>query len=497
MQVYKVQFPGCKVELRLLFEADEIDNVYARVYQELSDRGGIRGFRPGKAPTKIIRRNYDDEIIQQMTWMELIQQHCDNIIEEKGLEPVEDPVFPDLEQLRLAENKPLAFTISLIVRPIPEIRQYKGIRIFKPSTEVTEEDMDDELGELQRNAAEEVKPDRDEVIEGDMVTATVTLTPAGADEPLGEADEEFEVGSERYTPPIDTEMIGKKIGDAVAVEHTYPEDYKDPEFAGKNVVVSATIREIAELKLPEINDEFAADQGEFANLDELKATLREQVATGLRKRADAEAENYALAAIMAHTQIDLPESLVTRLAARSFEQFSADLEREKLSVETFADIAQTTEEDIRADQRARAAASLKLSLILEEIQRREEIEIDDEDFDAAVTGFAEQIGAAEDFIRRSMAVQEGLEEQLRDRALREKTIRFILDNCEVEEVPRGEYEEVKEREREKLLELVAADNKAGSVPDAAEAVPDAAEAVPDAAEAVPDETEAQPDEAGE
>ena len=467
MQAHKVRFPGSQGELRLLFEADEIDKVYAKVFQELSERGGIRGFRPGKAPPKIIRRNYDEEIIQQMTWMELIQEYYEDIIEEKGLEPVEDPVFPDLEGLRLAENTPLVFTISLTVRPIPEIRQYKGIHIFKPSTEVTEEDIDDELAKLQRQAGEEVKPDRDDVREGDLVTATVTLTPAGADEALSEGDEHFEIGSGRYTPPIDTEMIGKKIGDTVVVEHTYPEDHDDPELAGKQVVFSATIIGILELKLPEINDEFAADQGDFANLDDLKATLHEQVATGLRESADTEAENNALTAISANTTVDLPESLVAGAASRSLAQFEDNLAREKLTIEAFAEIAQMSEDSIKANETARAAASLKLSLIIEEIRRTEEIEIDDEDFDAAVAEFAGGIGAGEDFVRRSLAVQEGFEEQLRERALRDKTIRFILDNCEIEEVPRDEYEKIKEREREKLLELAAAGNEAEAQPDEA------------------------------
>jgi len=315
LEAHKVRFPGSKVELRFLFDADEIDDVYAKVFRELSDRGGIRGFRPGKAPAKIVRRNYEQEIIQQMAWMGLIEDYCNNIIEEKGIEPIEDPTFPDLEELRLAENKPLAFTISFIVRPIPEIGQYKGVHIFKPSAEVTEEDIDEELRKLQQDAAEEVEPDRDEIRAGDMVTAKVTVKPVGADETLEEGEEDFEIGSSRYTPPIDTEMIGKKVGDTVAVEHTYPEDYEAPELAGKNVIVAATIGKIVELKLPEINDEFAKSIGEFADLDDLRSTLRDQVAKHLREWAESEAESNALAVIMAHADVDLPPSIVARAAA--------------------------------------------------------------------------------------------------------------------------------------------------------------------------------------
>jgi trigger factor len=489
LEAHKVRFPGSKVELRFLFEADEIDDVYDKVFRELSDRGGIRGFRPGKAPAKIVRRNYEQEIIQQMAWMGLIEDYCNNIIEEKGIEPLEDPTFPDLEELRLAENKPLAFTISFIVRPIPEIGQYKGVHIFKPSAEVTEEDIDNELLKLQQDAAEEVEPDRDEIRAGDMVTATVTVKPVGADETLEEGEEDFEIGSGRYTPPIDVEMIGKKVGDTVAVEHTYPEDYEDPELAGKNVIVAATIGKIVELKLPEINDEFAKSIGEFADLDDLRSTLRDQVAKELREWAESEAESNALAVVMAHADVDLPPSLVARAAALSFEQFKADLEREKLSIEEFTDISQTTEEELRANEIMRATTRLRFSAVIDEIRRREEIEIEAEDFDAAIAAFAADADVTADFVRQSMVVQEDLEEQLRERALRDKTIAFIVANCEVEEVPREQYEDVKERAREKLFEEVG--NEAAQQPEEAGPQPDAEGATPQQDRTQPE----QPDDA--
>ncbi len=469
MEVHKTQLPGSRVELKLQLSAEDVDKAYGQVFEELSDQGGIPGFRPGKAPPVIIRRRYDEDMLQELAWVRLIEEHYPTLVEDEKLEPLEDPSFPDLENLDFGENKPVEFSITLTVRPRPTIEQYKGLHIFKPSAEVTEKDIEDILEEFREAGAEDVEVDREEVAEGDLVTATLTVLADGAEEPLTKGEQDFVVGGDRYAPAIDQEMLGKKIGDTVSLEYEYPEDHEDAELAGKKATVSATIDQIMERKLPELDDEFAATQGDFETLEEWTEVLTEQLARQSEQQARQEAENNALAAILAGTQIDLPESLVERAAADGFDKFQLDLEREGLSLEAFAEIAQVEEDEVKANETARAEASLKLHFVLDEIRRLEELELDEEDFEAEIARFAESAGVDADFVRQSLQVQEGLEEQLRERAMRNKIINFIIENSEIEEVAREEYEEVKKREREKLEEQAAAASEAvEGVSDAAE-----------------------------
>ncbi len=464
MDVHKTELPGSRVELKVQLAADEVDDAYAAVFQELSDRGGIPGFRPGKAPAAIIRRRVNEDTLQELAWMRLVEQHYPEIVETEELEPLTDPSFPDLESLDFGENRPVSFTVSMTVRPRPKIEQYKGLHVFKPSAEVTEKGIDEALEELREAAAEEVETERVEVAEGDIVTATLTVIGEEADEPLSEGEQEFAIGSGKYSPAIDAEMVGKKIGDTVNVEHTYPDDYDDADLAGKQVAICATIDQIMERRLPDLDDEFAKSQGDFESLVVLREVISEQLARQLEDRARQEVENNALTAILAGTQVDLPESLVDQIAAGGFDRFQQRLEAEGLSLEAFTEIAQVSEDDVRANERVRAEAALKLELTLAEIGRLEDMELTDDDLEAEIKRFAAVVGADEGFVRQALGVQDGLEEELRERALRNKIVGFIVDNSEVEEVAREDYEEIKQREREKLEE------RAKAVAEAEEAV---------------------------
>ena len=464
MDVHKTELPGSRVELKVQLAADEVDDAYAAVFQELSDRGGIPGFRPGKAPAAIIRRRVNEDTLQELAWMRLVEQHYPEIVETEELEPLTDPSFPDLESLDFGENRPVSFTVSMTVRPRPKIEQYKGLHVFKPSAEVTEKGIDEALEELREAAAEEVETERVEVAEGDIVTATLTVIGEEADEPLSEGEQEFAIGSGKYSPVIDAEMVGKKIGDTVNVEHTYPDDYDDADLAGKQVAICATIDQIMERRLPDLDDEFAKSQGDFESLAALREAVSEQIARQLEDRARQEVENNALTAILAGTQVDLPESLVDQIAAGGFDRFQQRLEAEGLSLEAFTEIAQVSEDDVRANERVRAEAALKLELTLAEIGRLEDMELTDDDLEAEIKRFAAVVGADEGFVRQALGVQDGLEEELRERALRNKIVGFIVDNSEVEEVAREDYEEIKQREREKLEE------RAKAVAEAEEAV---------------------------
>lgn len=459
MEVQKTELPGSKLELMLQLTAAEVGKVYTGVFQELSNQGGIPGFRPGKAPAAILRRRIGEEHIRDMAWMRLVEEYYPKALEENEIDPIEDPTFPDVEDLDFGEGKPLEFTVSVVVRPTPSIAQYKGLKVYCPSAEVTEEDIEQAINNLLEGAAVETETDREEVQEGDVVTAKVTVDtgeePEEGEEP-SEETQDFIIGSGRYEPALDVAMVGKKIGDTVSVEHEYAEDYGNDELAGSKVTVSATIEKIVERKLPELTDEFAKEQGDFENVEALRAGITEQLAKRLQDQARQESENNALAAILAGTEIDLPDSLVARAAAGGLQNFQQTLASQGMTLEAFTEMAGVTEEQIRSNEAARAEASLKLDLTLAEIRKAESIELEDADLDAEIERFAEASNMDAAFVRQTLEVQEGLEDQLRERALRNKIISFIVDNCEVEEVPRDSYADVKQAERDKLVAQVEA-----------------------------------------
>lgn len=453
MEVTKTALPGSKLELRLNMSAADVDSAYAKVYKELADQGGIPGFRRGKAPAKVLRRRIGEEPVREMAWMRLLEDHYPAMLEQEDIQPLTDPVFPDLEDLPLAEGQPLEFTISLVVRPVPSIKQYKGFRLLRPSTEVTDEQLEEALENLRETAAELSEPDRDVVAEGDSVTAAFSVVPEGEELDGEPTEQEFIIGSGDYEPAIDMAMVGKKVGDVVTMEHEYAEDYRSRLVAGKKVTVTATIESIMQRTLPELNDEFAAKQGDFETLDELKDMLRVQLARQMQADAEREVEQNALAAVMANTTIDLPDAVVEQLAETGFGEFSMSLERDGLDLETFTEIAQISEEDIRENQRLRAEALMKFHFTLSHIQSEEKLEATDDDLEAEIVRFANGSDTEADFVRQALSVQDDLREQFRERAMRNKVIALIVDSSEVVDVERAEYEQAKQAEQARLVEL--------------------------------------------
>lgn len=497
MEVHKTQLPGSRLEMKLQLSAQEVDSAYGKVFGELSDQGGIPGFRPGRAPAKIIRRRYDEEMLQEMVWVRILEENYPKLLEQEDIEPIEDPQFPELDTVPLAEGSPLEFVFTLTVRPQPTIKQYKGLKVIKPSAEVTDEDVDRQLKEFCEAAATEVEVERDVVAEGDVVTATLKVLSEGDDEPLSKGEQEFVIGSGSYDPPMDQQMLGKSVGETVSVQHQYPDDYEDdPELAGKQVTIEAAIDRLRERQVPELTDELVKAQtdGEFETVEQLRESVRDSIARQLDQQSRDELENNALAAILAGTEVDLPERLIATAAAESYERFQDDLQREGLSLEAFMDIAQVDEESIQQNERARAAMMLKLNLALDEIRRLEQIEVQEEDMEAQIAEFAESTGNDVAFVRNFLEVQEGVLEQIRERALRGKIVKFIVDSCEVEEIPRDGYEEAKRQEREKLQEQAEAEEAADDEADQeAEAASETEAADADSQAAQPEQAEqAQP-----
>ncbi len=474
MEVIKTALPGSRLEVRMNMSAAEVDKAFAVVYQEVSDQGGIPGFRPGKAPARVIRRRVGEDAAREMAWMRLIEEHYPAMLEQEEIHAIGDPTFPSLEDIAFEEGAPLEFTISMTVRPVPNIRQYTGFSLLRPSAEVTDEQLEEALEKLRQTAAEISDTERDTVAEGDAVTAAFSVVPEGEEPPTDTSEQEFIIGSGDYQPAIDIEMIGKKVGDTVTLEHQYPEDYHAAVVAGKKVTVTATIESIMERVVPELNDEFAASQGEFTTLDQLKDMLREQLARQMQEAARAELEQNALAAVMANTTVDAPDLLVNDLANAGFDNFVHRLEQDGLKLESLTEIAQVSEEDIRANERLRAEALIKFHLALAHIAHEEEIEADEDDIDAEIARFAEQSDVSFDFVKDAVDVQDDLMEQFFDRALRNKIISFVVDSSEIVDVPRDQYPKAKEEQQARLTELserLRAEEAAAAAPESAGETP--------------------------
>ena len=247
------QLPGSQAKLSIEVMLAEVARVYKRVYRELSRSGRIPGFRPGKVPRDIVRRKLGAEHIDEQVIAELQAPALEQVVEESGLVPLEPAKVDDAQ---VAEGQALTFAATLTVRPTPQLWEYKGLQLQRPVTEITPEDLQEELDELLESVAGYEPAAREQVQAGDLVLVDMAVT-VGDQQPRSTRQVEYVVGQGTREPKLDEHLVGATKDQTQTVEITYSAEYPDPQLAGEKALVTFTVKEIRERRKPEPTDELA------------------------------------------------------------------------------------------------------------------------------------------------------------------------------------------------------------------------------------------------
>ncbi|MHB8995826.1 MAG: trigger factor [Armatimonadota bacterium] len=457
MQLQTDKLPGSQLDLKFSLSKEDVQQAFNKVYTELAQGGSVPGFRPGKAPASLIKRRFKPEMLRDMFWMKAVETFVEPELQKEELEVIGDPDFPDFSEIEVSEDAGVDFAIKVTVRPVPELPDYSGNKLYRIDATVSDEKVAEVIEGMRSAAAKEVAvEDRETVEDGDLVEAEVSVSLEGEEEPKHTSTQTFEIGSGRYTPAIDQEMLGKKIGDVVEVANDYPEDHPDEELRGQKGTIKATIKSLKIKVLPELDDEFAKAQGEYENLEDLQAKMREKLEKDAATESRQTLENDALSAVVKDTKIDMPNSLVDSVARRGYQSFLQDLKSEGLSIDQFKEIANVDEQTLQANEWVRASITLKVELTLDAIAKAEGIEVDEAAMDEEVTAFAAENNLEESFIKQTLEIQEDFREQLENRAQRRLTLAALMAKAEIEDVTRERYDEIKAEEKKAEEEKAAA-----------------------------------------
>ncbi len=534
---------GSQYTVHVSLDKGEVNNAFNRTYQQLSERGGVRGFRPGKVPRKILDRYYEEDIIRAFTYEDLIQSRLEEAMEQENLRPIdqldvqhgtppdedeelaeriksglaedEDEVEEDdeaeaaealeeaaeapeealeetMEDVPLREGEPFDFYVSFTAYPRPDLPDLSDLKLKRPVSEVPEEEIDERLEQLRQINAEEVETDRDQIAEGDEVVVDIKIVLEDEDADETEArQEEIIVGERDYIGDIDEALIGHEPGDIVEVEYTFEEDHPDETLAGNTATIIAEVDSFSARELPELTDEFAQSLGDYADLAELRESIREQLQGEREREAEEELRSQVLRHILENTELELPEHVVDEAADRSLDDLRTQLQQTGMSIEEFAEANDLDEEELRENQRARALSSLKLHFALEALAREREVELTEEAVTAELQRIAADAGGDMSFVQQAAALQPNFMEEVQDRVTRRLVLEDIIEDAEVEEVSAEEYAQY-------VAELHASEEGNGEpeAEDTSEAAEEGAEETPEeelevASEDVDEEEEEQ------
>jgi trigger factor len=414
--------PDCTRELVLDIPAEDVSKAFKNVTKNYQKYAKIPGFRAGKVPETVVKRRFATEIRKDVI-DGLLPERFNKAVLDLGVTPVGQP---QITELTVENGEPLHVKAVFEFVPAFSIEGYKDVTVPKPTVEVTDEEFQHELGHLRESRAtvEPVEEDR-ALVDGDwaQITYKGTIEAEPDAEPIAGEDTLVEIGGKDTVEAFTTALRGAKPGQTLNVSAAYPAEYPEAKLAGKTVDYTIEVKAIKKRTVPELNDDFAKELGEYDSLSELENRIREHLANRKRRSVEGETKDKLFAALIERFPFPVPESLVQ-------EQIDARLER---GLRALAAQGMDTEQmrkldfaRLRAAQRDGASAEVKASLLLARIATEENIEISDEELDREIQIAALQSREPVDTLKARLTDDGGLA-RIREQLKREKTANVLYE----------------------------------------------------------------------
>jgi len=407
--------------VRVEIPSDVVDAEIDRIARDYSKKARIPGFRPGKAPARVIKQRFKDQILHDVAH-DLIPRAMDDALRERGVEPVDTP---DVRDVNIEEGRPLTFTASFDTVPSFDPGDLTTISLQRPAVAIDEDAVDGALQRLRDRAARHEPVEGRGVDHGDTVTMDLERRdPNGTSET--HKDVAVELGAKANPPGFDEQLLGLDVGATKSFTIQYPQDYPIGELAGTEVSYTVTIKGLKRRVVPELDDEFAKDLGEFETLDALRTRVREDLEHEARHAADREVRSELMKQLAARLPFEVPASLVQREIDRRLEDFARRLIDQNIDPRQ----AGVDWNAFRESQREVAREAVAAALVLDEVTRREQLEVTDEEVEREVSRYAERTGRTPAAVRAALEKEGGLS-RVYAGLRREKSIDFAMSRATI------------------------------------------------------------------
>ena len=416
LQVEKLEHNMAKLTVEVA--AEDVEKALQAAYLKQRKQINIPGFRKGKVPRQMIEKMYGPEVFYDEAANNMIPNAYAKAYDESELDIVSQP---KIEVVQMEKGKPFIFTAEVATKPEVTLGDYKGLKVDKVSTRVTQKEVDEEIEkERERNArtievTDRAVQDKDEVtldFEG-FVDGVAFEGGKGEDYPLT-------IGSGSFIPGFEEQLIGAKIDKEVEVNVTFPKEYHSEELAGKDATFKCTVHTIKAKELPELDDEFASEVSECETMDAYRAEVKKNIKERKERTGKEKKENQAVDQAIENAQMDIPEAMIEFQVRQMADDFARRIQQQGLTVEQYFQFTGMTAEKMLEEMRPQAEKSIKTRLVLEAIVKAENIEVSDERVEEELTKMAEayqmEVEKLKEFmgenekkqIKEDLAVQEAI-----------------------------------------------------------------------------------------
>lgn len=415
-----------EVKLEITVEAQKFEDAIKKVYFKSAKYFNIPGFRKGKAPMQIVEKYYGKEIFYEDAFNEIAGEALEEAVKENKLEVVSRP---DIDVTQIEKGQDLIFTAVMQTKPEAELGKYKGIEIKKIEYNVTDEDINHELGHMQEHNSRMVSVEDRPVESGDIATIDFEGFVDGVAFEGGKAEgHDLEIGSNTFIPGFEDQVIGMKIDEEKDINVKFPEEYFSKDLAGKDAVFKVKVHEIKKKELPELDDEFAKDVSEFDTLEELKADIKAKREKENEERAKYETQDAVIKAVCENVKVEIPSGMVEMEIDNMLKDIEQRLSYQGLKLEQYLQMMGKKEEDIRKDYEPQAIEGIKSRLALEAVIKAEKIEATEKEIDEKLEEMAKNYGKEND---DEFKKNENVRNYIKQGIESEKAIDFLVENAKI------------------------------------------------------------------
>ena len=403
--------------------AEEFEAAVQKAYLKMRNKISVPGFRPGKAPRKMIEKLYGEGVFYSDAVDAALPEAYTQAIGSSGLDVVG---YPEIEIVDDQIGKDgFTFKATVAVYPEVELGQYKGVSAVKEEVKVTADDVKERLNQMAEREARLVSVDR-KVKKGDTAVIDFEGFDNGVAFEGGKGENhELEIGSGSFVPGFEDQIIGMKAGEEKDIDITFPENYH-ADLAGKAVVFKVKVHEVKEKEVPAMDDEFAKDVSEFDTLKDLKADLKKKITEERQKDADRVFEENLMNQVAENITADIPDVMVENQAHQYLDNFKAQISRQ-FPYEEYKKMTGMDDAKLLEEAKEPALRQVKMDLATAAIIKAENIEASDEDVEAEFAKMAEQFGMDVEMVKKYLS-----KEQVHDQILTQKAVAVVVDSATAE-----------------------------------------------------------------
>ena len=425
VKVENVENKANEVKIEFTVEAEKFNEAIQNVYKKNAKYFNIPGFRKGKAPFKMVEKAYGIQIFYEDAFNEIAGEVYSKGLEDNKIEAVSKP---EIDLVQIESGKDLIFTAVVQTKPEVKLGKYKGIEIKKVEYNVSDEDVEHELSHIAEHNARLVAVEDRPVEKGDTTIIDFEGFTDGKAFEGGKAENyELEIGSGRFIPGFEDQIIGMKIDEEKDINVKFPEDYPSKDLAGKDATFKVKLHEIKKKELPELDDEFAKDASEFDTLEEWKKSIKEKQEKENSSKAKFEMEEEAIAEACKNATVDIPSGMIEAQIDNMEQDIASRLSYQGMNLDQYLQMIGKTKKEFRDEYKEEAEKQVKTNLVLEAIMKEEKIEVTKEEIEAKIKEMAEMYGQKEEAVKNNVQLTRYVEETLKT----EKTIHYIVDNAKI------------------------------------------------------------------